>query len=152
MKDSPLENMPLKMVMLLPARKFLSNEKPLNESTVRRFCKRYKDELQKSTQEKWEMKKELSLLPRGRPLMLESLDEMVQKYICAYRSRGPVNSIIAISITKVLIAHNPQFNLEHINLDSSSWAKSLFKRMGLTQRIKTTGKVEIPEGAKRRQC
>ena len=109
------------------ARKFSSNEKPLNESTVRRFCKRYKDELQKSTQEKRKMKKELSSLPSGRSLMLGSLDEMVQKYIRAYRSRGRlVNSIISISIAKVLIARNPQLNLEHIDLDSSSRAKSLF--------------------------
>ena len=41
------------------ARKFSSKEKPLNESTVRRFCNRYKDEVTKSTQEKREMKKEL---------------------------------------------------------------------------------------------
>ena len=109
------------------ARKFMSKEKPLNESTVRRFCKRYKDELQKSTQEKREMKKELSSLPSGRSLMLGALDEMVQKYIRAYRSRGRlVNSIISISIAKVLIARNPQLNLEHIDLDSSSRAKSLF--------------------------
>ena len=113
----------------------------MNESTVRRFCKRYKVELQKSTLEKRETKKELSLLPRGMPLKLGSLDEMVQKYIRAYRSRGgPVNSIIAISITKVLITRNSQFNLEHIDLDSSSWAKSLFKRIGLARRMKTTGK------------
>ena len=93
----------------------------MNESTVRRFCKRYKVELQKSTLEKRETKKELSLLPRGMPLKLGSLDEMVQKYIRAYRSRGgPVNSIIVISIAKVLIARNPQFHLEHINLESSS--------------------------------
>ena len=92
------------------------------------------------------MKKELSFLPRDRPLMLGSLDEMVQKYIRTYRSRGgPVNSIIAISIAKVLIARNPQFNLEHIDLDSSSWAKSLFKKMELARRMKTTPKVEIPE-------
>ena len=76
------------------------------------------------------MKKKLSLLPRGRPLMLGSLDEMVQKYICVYRScGGPVISITAISIAKILIAHNPQLNLEHIDLDSFSWAKSLFKRI-----------------------
>ena len=96
------------------------------------------------------MKKELPLMPWGRPLMLGSLDQMVQKYIRAYRSRGgPVNSIIVVSIAKVLIARNPQLNLEHIDLDSSSWTKSLFKRMGLARRMKTTGKVEIPEGAKK---
>ena len=46
-----------------------------------------------------------------------------------------------------MIARNPQLNLGHIDLDSSSWAKSLFKRMGFVKRMKTTGKVEIPEGA-----
>ena len=66
--------------------------------------------------------------------MLWSLDRLVQKYICAYRGRGgPVNSIIAVPIAKVLIARNPQLNLEHIDLDSSSWAKNLFKRMGLAR-------------------
>ena len=131
------------------ARKFSSKNKPLNESTARRFCKRYKEELQRSTKEKREPKTELSLQPRGRPLMLGSLDEMVQRYIHAYRScGGPVNSLIAISIAKLLITRNPQLNLGHLDLDSSSWAKSLFKRMGFTRRMKTTGKVEIPEGAK----
>ena len=75
---------------------------------------------------------------------------MIQKYIRAYRSRGdPVNSIITISVAKVLIAHNLHFNLEHIDLDYSSWAKSLFKRNGLAQRMKTNGKVEIPEVARK---
>ena len=83
-----------------------------------------------------------------KPLMLGSLDEMVHA-IEAYRSRGgPVNYLIAVSIAKVLITRNPQLNLGHLDLDSSSWAKSLFKRMGFTRRMKTTGKVEIPEGAK----
>ena len=81
--------------------------------------------------------------------MLGSLDEMVQRYIRGYRScGGPVNSLIAVSIAKVLITRNPQLNLGHLDLDSSSWAKSLFKRMGFTRRMKTTGKVEIAEGAK----
>ena len=82
--------------------------------------------------------------------MLGSLDEMVQRYVRAYRSRGgPVNSLFAVSIAKVLITRNPQLNLGHLDLDSSSWAKkSLFKRMGFTRRMKTKGKVEIPEGAK----
>ena len=88
-------------------------------------------------------------MPRGRPLMLGSLDEIVQKYLRPYGSHGgPVNSTIAVSVAKVLITRNPQRNLEHIDLDSSSWAKSLFKRIGFARRMKTTGKVEIPEGAR----
>ena len=97
---------------------------------------------------KREMKQELLLQQKGRPLMLGSLDEMVQRYLRAYRSRGgPVNSLIVVSIAKVLIARNPQLNLDHIDLFSSYWAKSFFQRIGFTQRMKTTGKVEIPEGA-----
>ena len=95
------------------------------------------------------MKQELLLQRRGRPLMLGSLDEMIQRYLKPYRSRGgPVNSLIAVSIAKVLIARNPQLNLDHIDLDSSSWTKSFFQRMAFMRRMKTTGKVEIPEGAK----
>ena len=95
------------------------------------------------------MKQELLLQRKGRSLMLESLDDMVQRYLQAYRSRGsPVNSLIMVSIAKVLIAQNPQLNLDHINLYLSSWAKSLFQRMGFTRRMKTTGKIEIPEGVK----
>ena len=74
---------------------------------------------------------------------------MVQRYLRAYKScGGSVNSLITVSIAKVLIARNPQLNLDHIDLDSSFWAKSLCQRMGFTRRMKTTGKVEIPEGAK----
>ena len=77
--------------------------------------------------EKRDMKQELLLQRRGRPLMLGLLDEMVQRYLRAYRNRGgPVNSLIAVSIAKVVIARNPQLNLDNIDLDSSSWAKSLF--------------------------
>ena len=51
------------------------------------------------------MKQELLLQRRGRPLMLGSLDQMVQRYLRAYRTRGgPVNSLIAVLIAKVLIA------------------------------------------------
>ena len=83
--------------------------------------------------------------------MLRSLNEMVQRYLRAYRSRGgPVNSLIVVSVAKVLIAQNPQLNLGHIDLDSSSWAESLFKIMGFMQRMKTTSKVEIPEETKQK--
>ena len=131
-------------------RKFSRNEKPLNESSVRRFCKLYKEELSKATKEKRKTRMELIPMQRGRPLMLGSLDQMVQKYLRAYRSRGgPVSSLVAMSISKVLIARNPELNLQHIDIDTSSWAKSLFQRMEFVRRMKTTGKVEIPEGAKK---
>ena len=36
-------------------------------------------------------------------------------------------------------------NLNHINLDESSWAQSLFRKMKFERRFTTTGKVPIPE-------
>ena len=75
---------------------------------------------------------------------------MVQKFLLALRSRGGLVSLtIAISSAKALIARNPQLNLNHIDLDSSCWAQSLFRRMGFKRRLLTTGKVEIPEGARK---
>ena len=36
-------------------------------------------------------------------------------------------------------------NLNHITLDESSWAQSLFRRTRFERRFTTTGKVPIPE-------
>ena len=36
-------------------------------------------------------------------------------------------------------------NLNHINLDESSWTQSLFRRMKFVRRFSTTDKVPIPE-------
>ena len=52
-------------------------------------------------------------------------------------------------LPKALIARNPQYNLSHIHLDSSHWVQSLFRRMGFKKRMRTAGKVEIPEGARK---
>ena len=92
----------------------------------------------------------MSVLPRGRPLLLGSLDQMVQRFLLSLRRTGGlVSSAVAISAAKALIARNPQYNLSHIDLDSSHWAQSLFRRMGFKKRMQTTGKVEIPEGARK---
>ena len=132
------------------AKKFGTKEKPLNESSARRFAKLYQEELARAKKQNCEVSKGLKILPRGRPLLLGSLDQMVQKFLLALRSRGGlVSSTIAISSAKALIARNPQLNLNHIDLDSSYWAQSLFRRMGFKRRLRTTGKVEIPEGARK---
>ena len=73
---------------------------------------------------------------------------MVQRYLFATRSKGGlISSAIAIVTAKALIARYPEYN--HGDLDSSSWAKSLFKRMAFVKRMSKNGKVEIPEGAKK---
>ena len=92
----------------------------------------------------------MSVLPRGRPLLLGSLDKMVQRFLLSLRrTGGPVSSAVAISAAKALIAQNPQYNLSHINLDSSHWVQNLFRRNGFKKRMQTTGKGEISEDARK---
>ena len=56
---------------------------------------------------------------------------MVQKLLLALQSRGGlITSVIAASVAKALIVRNPYLMLDHIVLDPSSLAKSLFRRMG----------------------
>ena len=43
----------------------------------------YKAELEKARKEKCSIAPNLSILPRGRPLLLGSLDQMVQKFLLA---------------------------------------------------------------------
>ena len=74
---------------------------------------------------------------------------MIKKYKTTYARGGPISTIVAVTVAKVLISRNPELELQHIDLDSSSWAKSLFQRMGFVRRMKTTGKPEIPPGAKK---
>ena len=110
------------------ARKLTTKQNPLNESTVRRFCKM---ELEQASKEKRKIKSTLKCLPRGRPYLLGSLDEMIKRYLLA--PGGLVLSAIAIATAKALNVSYPEYNLGYIDIDSSSWAKSLFKRMGFAK-------------------
>ena len=131
------------------AKKFATKDKPLNESSARRFSALYKEEIKKAKKDKRDPKKELVPLPRGRPLLLDSLDQMVQRCLLALRSQGGVVSrTIAIATARALIARNPQYNLGHVKIDSSL-AQSLFRRMGFKRRMRTTGKLKILEGARK---
>ena len=71
---------------------------------------------------------------------------MVQKYIIASSNRGNVVSrSIATSTAKALISCNPGY-VGQIDLESSSWAQSLFRRIGFVRRRGTTATLEIPDG------
>ena len=74
---------------------------------------------------------------------------MQQKKSVIRNRGGLVSRTIAMAETKSMTAHNPQYNLGHIDIDSCAWAKGLFKRMGLTKRMSTTGKIGITAGAKK---
>ena len=52
------------------ARKFRTQQNPLNESNVQRFCNLYKRDLEQASKEKQEIKSALKCLPRRRSLLL----------------------------------------------------------------------------------
>ena len=85
------------------ARKFTTKQNPLIENTARRFCNLYKRELEQPSKEKREIKSALKCLPWGRPLLLGSLDEKVQRYLFATKRKGGLmSSAIAIATAKAL--------------------------------------------------
>ena len=125
-------------------RKFHTKEKPLSESNAQRYSKLYKEKAQKINRD---VNRNLGVLPPGSPLLLGSLD---QKFLLSLqRTGGLVSSAVATSAAKALILRYPQYNLTHINLDSSHWAQSLSRRMAFKKRVRTMSKVEIPEGARK---
>ena len=113
-------------------RKFHTKEKPLSESNARRFSKLYKEQISKAQKTNRDnVNRNLSALPRGRLLLLGSLDQIVQRFLLSIRRTGAlVSSTLTIYAAKALIARNLQYSFSHINLDSSHWAQSLFRRMG----------------------
>ena len=61
---------------------------------------------------------------------------------------GIVNATVANVTAKVLMSKYPQV-VGQVDVDSSRWAKSLFSRMNLIKRRKTSPKVDIPDGARK---
>ena len=131
-------------------RKYKTRYQKLNESTIRDFVKKYREELKKASKQNRSPVKQLATSQRGRPLMLGPIDKMVREFLLATRNQGGlVSTSIAVATAKALIQRYPKYDLGHIDLAASSWAKSLFKRMGFVRRMATSSKVEIPEGARK---
>ena len=63
-------------------------------------------------------------------------------------SGGVISRVVAEASAKALVKRHSEYNLEHLNIEESSWSKSLFKRMDYVRRLATTGKVEISEKLK----
>ena len=81
--------------------------------------------------------------------MLGELNVMVQKYIRALSNHGSVISVAsAIAAATALLKKYPKI-VGKIDLESSSWAKSLFMRMHYARRKNTPSKVEIPDKARK---
>ena len=84
----------------------------------------------------------------GRPVMLGvKIDEKVRKFVLRWKG-GFVGTAIATTITQVLLAQSDNPSLKNF-LVMTTWGRSLLQRMGFVQHVTTTGKAEVPEGAKR---
>ena len=119
----------------------------LNESTARTFRSRVEADLKSVKSNGISSKKSYSKIQNqnGTTLLLVDLDSMVQRYILGASNRGAVITRAgAVSAAKALLKKYPNV-VGNIDLDSSSWAKSLFTRMGFVQRKFTSAKVDIPD-------
>ena len=121
----------------------------LKESTARSFCAKY-HQLIKSADTIIFPTNKIVTLKCGRPLLLGKLDETVKNFLIALRKKGGVvNTVVANATAKALISKSDNEYLQLIDLDSSSWAKSLFKRMGFVKRACTTSRPDIPASARK---
>ena len=115
------------------------------ESQARALRKKYLDQEKKEPN----VDKETGTLKRGRPLMLDTVNEKVCSFLqIVRRNRGVVNSVVAIATAKAIIAENDLEHLKTLDLDNSSWTKSLFRKIGFVRQAKTTSKPEIPKRTK----
>ena len=74
---------------------------------------------------------------------------MVQTYIKQLSNRGGVvNRAIANATAQVLLIRHPNL-VGEINVCSSFWAQSLFRRMGFKTRRKLLSAVDIPDSARK---
>ena len=72
------------------------------------------------------------------------LDEKIKHFSLQLRKKGGVvNTVVAVAAAKALIARSSDEHLKLTDLESTTWAKSLFKLMGFCKRAATTSKPEI---------
>ena len=151
-----LENMPQSIE--ISGRPQFSEAIPKHQ---RKYCKGVQKRYEKLTKsikgiKKLQEVKERNLQPptlieryrskTGRPLLLGKLDSIVQKYIGGMSNRIAFPS--PMPPPKALIRKYPNV-VGDIDLDSSYWAHSFFRRMEFLRRRKTYTKVDLPESAQK---
>jgi len=110
--------------------RFFQKEFPaIKESSVRNFKKKYYELLSMQSKTGAEVTKSIPKVNVGRPLMLGQFDSMIQTYIRSMSNRGAVITwSVANAAAKALMRKYPGI-VGDIDIDSSSWAQSLFRRM-----------------------
>ena len=120
--------------------------KPVSESTVRGFKKKYYEASKGNQTGEPIARLEHGL--RGRPLKLGDLDSNVQDYLKKLRvAGGVVNRAIVIAAAKGIVEHhNPAMLYEHggtVEL-GKKWADSLLSRMNFVKRKATKAARKLP--------
>ena len=117
------------------------------ESTTRKLRDRYNN----NTKQKRAVDNKIPRLKRGRSLLLGAvLDEKMKHFSLQLRKKGGVvNTVKAVATAKALITRSSDEYLKLIDLESTTWIKSLFRLMGFCKCAATTSKPEIPELVKR---
>ena len=92
------------------------------------------------------------MLPRekvGHPRLLgDDIDNKVQEYLHILRRKGAiVNSVVALATAKALIQQSQDEHVKAIDLENTSWTRSLFQRMGFVRKAAATGRPTLPDGA-----
>ena len=83
-----------------------------------------------------------------RPPLLLDLDSKLVKFLHAVRVKGGVVNINVVRATaEALIRSNPSQMQHFINFRMPrSWVQSIYRRMGVTRRLGTTGHLPVPKG------
>ena len=128
------------------ANHFKSDFPTIRESTVRGFVLKYKEKMASVRAEK-----RIPCEPRGRPVMVGNLvEEKVRQFLMALHLKGGhVSYEIAATTAKVFISNSGIESIQNLNITGNNWGRSFLRRMGFKRRVVTTGKVRVPEGAKR---
>ena len=89
-------------------------------------------------------------LTQGRPLMVGPvIDEKVQKFLMAlFQKGGHISYGIASTTANVLLSRSEDLSLKNIKT-TLMWGRSILQRLGFWRRVTTTGKVGVPEGARK---
>ena len=96
-----------------------SRKKPnLNESTVRRFRKRYEAQIKDAHRKKKSPKKVIVNKLRGRPCLSgDKIDPLVQNYLKVTRYKGGVvNSLVALATAKALLKQYLRLEKENLKI------------------------------------
>ena len=114
---------------------------------MRGFRKRYEKEI---AQAKNDQRSTATVLPTqkgGRPLMLEKLDALVQRYISAASNRGSIITRSVVTSTTWVLLDRYRDVVGEIAIEDTFWAKGLLQQMGMVRHMKKTSKLPVPEGA-----